>query len=391
MLHALSPVEGSEAEASGFLMTTPWQTLLQHVDLLDAAAACEDLSDPATVMRLRKRADAALVRCAIDLTRARRKAVDKFEHADQMLADPVGVEQATSLDVARHKARRFAEAGLDTVADLCCGIGGDALALREVADTLCIDRDPARAHMAHHNTACPAAAADVTTLNLRDTPYHLDPDRRPGGRRAWRYEDCQPGADFIESLAGDGAIKLSPGVDTSQLPAGEIEMINRRGTLVQAVLWRGRLAQHDRTATLITDDQTHQLHGAPRPFRVAKPQRYLHAIDPAIERAELIGVLCDKLNLAAIHPQLGLLTSDEPTPSPWLTLFELLDVLPWRLAKVQAALREHDAGIVEVKTRGKAVDPDAVAGKLRGDGNQILTVFVLRMHRKRLACITRRL
>jgi hypothetical protein len=377
-----------------------WQSLLLPGAvpgaLLEAAAACDDFTAPATITRLRKLAEDELVRAAIELTIARRKAADKFDHAERLIADPVGVEQATSLDVARHKAQRFAAAGIDHVVDLCCGIGGDAMAIGEKLSVTCVDRDPVRAWMAHHNADCPAACADVTTLQLGGAAYHIDPDRRAGGRRAWRLEDCEPGPEFLHTLTGDGAMKLSPAVEFDSLPGagGEVEIINRRGTLVQAVLWTGRLARHDRTATRLDDNTITSLHGSPRPMPLTTPQRYLLAIDPAVERAELIGELCDQLNLAAIHPRLGLLTAGAPVDNPWLTGFELLHTLPWHatnLKKIKGVLRDLDAGLVDVKTRGKTVDPDRVSPKLRGGGNQHLTVFVLRMDHKHTAFVTRRL
>ena len=52
--------------------------------------------------------------------------------------------------------------------------------------------------------------------------------------------------------------------------------------------------------------------------------------------------------------------------------------------------RCRDAGMVEVKTRGKAVDPDRVQSDLRGDGDTTYTVFILRFDRQVRALVTRR-
>ena len=61
------------------------------------AAAC-DPQDVASVGRLRKHADADRVGVALELVRARAKAVSKFpQQAQTILADVSGVEQATSL------------------------------------------------------------------------------------------------------------------------------------------------------------------------------------------------------------------------------------------------------------------------------------------------------
>jgi hypothetical protein len=252
--------------------------------------------------------------------------------------------------------------------------------------------------MARHNVRqltgrnCPAAVADVTAANLAGRPFHLDPDRRTGKRRLLRFEGYQPGPAFIEHAIRQGvhgAIKLSPAVPLDALPPGEVEIINRAGTLTQAVLWTGRLAgEPPRTATRLPDGIS--LSGHPRPIPVAELGRYLLTVDPAVERAGLVGLLCEQLNLAALHPKLGLLTADQTVTSPWLTAFEHLESMPWRPKRVRQWLAAHDAGIVEVKTRGKAVDPEAAQKQLRGPGNTPYTVFVLRFDRKRTAFITRR-
>lgn len=395
----------------------PWRTLAGKVgrSLLEEAAAMEDLRDPAAVARLRKLAEARtpdaadpaeLVRAAIEITRARHKAAAKFDQPHRLIADPPGIEQATSADVAIYKARRFAEAGIETVADLCCGIGGDAIGLAASGLTpLLIDRAPAKAWMARYNVEvmagrrCPAAAADVTELDLHGIAFHLDPARRSTKGRALRFADYEPGPALVETLVQrglDGAIKLSPAIDLTALPPGEVEIINRGGTLVQAVLWTGRLARHERSATRLdsSNDTVHTLGGPPdAPGSIPVTEhiaRYVMAIDPAVERAGLVGLLCDRLGASAVHPALGLLSADDPIDSPWLTPFELIERMPWRSKRVKAWLKAHDGGIVEVKTRGKAVDPDRAQKQLRGSGATRYTVFVLRFGKRAEAWITRR-
>ena len=55
----------------------------------------------------------------------------------------LGLEQATDAWVARYKATRFPAGQL--LADLCCGIGGDLMALSERGPTRGVDRDPVAA------------------------------------------------------------------------------------------------------------------------------------------------------------------------------------------------------------------------------------------------------
>lgn len=377
-----------------------WQALLrpEHADLRVAAHRANP-RDVAAVHQLRRHGEAPLVHAALELAEARRKAAVKFPtKAERIIADVEGMEQASSQAVADHKAQRFARVNIDEpIVDLCCGVGGDAMSLAALGRrVLAIDRDPLRAWM----TACNAppiraAAADVVTLPLAGMAFHLDPSRRDQRGRMHRFEDYQPGPAFIRHLlrqCPDGAIKLGPGIDLDALPSdlgGEVEFISENGVLVQAVLWRGRLRDaSSRRASVLPQRQS--LSGEPGAVPLGPARRFLLQVDPAVERAGLMGQLSTQLQAPAIHPALGLLTHDEPVDSAFTRPFELLDVLPWRLDKVRAALRQRGAGIIEVKTRGKAVNPDIVQQQLRGDGDQSLTVFILRWDQKVTAMICRR-
>ncbi len=348
--------------------------------------------DVQTLDRLRRDYPRETVRAAVALVTARRKATKLFR-PEGLALDVEGVEQATPWIVAKHKACRFSDEPV--VIDLCCGVGGDSMALANVTRVLAIDREPLRAWMTAHNAGWAAAAADVTHLRLSGQTFHLDPSRRAEGRRHWRYSDYQPGPAFIEQLlthCPDGAIKLGPGVDLDVLPTGETELISLHGKLVQAVLWTGRLAGPSSVrATRLPDGVT--LTGPRQELPLDLPRRFLLAVDPALERTGLVGTLCVQEDLAAIHPQLGLLTSDRPEACaiPWVKPFELLEKMPWRAKKVRRWLSERNAGLVEVKTRGGAIDPEKVRRELRGKGDQAFTVFVLRQERKLTAYVTRRL
>jgi len=239
--------------------------------------------------------------------------------------------------------------------------------------------------------------ADVCDLALRGMAVHIDPARRDenAGRRAWRLSDYQPGPEVVGRLieqSSAAAVKLSPGIDLDELPwRGEVQFISEHGRLVQAVLWTGAFARASRSATLIDAAGRHTISGDASEPTIGQALRYLYAIDPAVERAQLIGPLAASCDAPAIHPRLGLLTSDRMIASPWLTGFELIERLPWRPKRVKAWLAGNDGGLVEVKTRGKACDPDTEQRNLRGGGTTTYTVFVLRFGTKVEALITRRL
>ena len=103
-----------------------WLTGPQAAEVLcDLAGGCEPLHAAAT--RLRRQFSPARVHLLLEQVELRRRAAVKFERAEEMFFTRLGLEQATDLWVAAYKARRFA--GRSPVADLCCGIGGDLLAL----------------------------------------------------------------------------------------------------------------------------------------------------------------------------------------------------------------------------------------------------------------------
>ncbi len=391
-----------------------WQRVASDGTLLDRAAEAE-AGGINEIARLRGAYDETTAAVAIELVKARGRAATKFGgRASGMVADVQGVEQASGSTVACYKAQRMRDALGEgaAVADLCCGIGGDTLALCDVGLAVtAVDREPVRAWMARQNSG---QRAEAVCMDVADwghgwpagahSAIHIDPTRRDEGtgRRAWRLDALRPRPDVLTRLitpAGElgAAVKLSPGVDLSALdelaggaPHG-VEFIAEDSRLVQAVLWTGRLRQAERGATLIAHGQTHTLTGPPSTAPTGSIQRYLYAVHPAVERAGLVHLLAGEHDAPLIHPKLGLLSRDTPTESPWLTGFELLAELPWRPKKVRRWLNEHNAGIVEVKTRGKAVDPDTTAKQLRGKGDTPYTVFILRFDVRVVALVCRRL
>ncbi|MBX2851725.1 MAG: class I SAM-dependent methyltransferase [Phycisphaeraceae bacterium] len=379
-----------------------WRVVAGDASLIERAEAV-DPADVAAITKLRREYPADVVSVALSLVAARAKAAAKFgELSERLIADVAGVEQASSADVAAYKAQRIAMHLNDqaAVADLCCGIGGDSMALSSAGlSVLAVDRDPLRAWMAVRNSTqrTQGVCADVARLGMNDLPIHLDPARRDeqSGKRSWRLEDYQPGTGVIGALidrSPAAAIKLSPGVDLEALPwPGEVEFISDRGRLVQAMLWCGGFAEHDRQATLINGADRHHLHGPPTVPSYAPAQRYLYTFDASVERADLIGQLSSKLDAAVVHPRLGLLTSERVIDSPWVVGFELIERLPWRPKRVKQWLGANDGGLAEVKTRGKACDPDIEQRRLRGKGATPYTVFVLRFDTKVQALITRRI
>lgn len=348
--------------------------------------------DPALVTRLRRDYEAEDLAIGFELHAARRRARVKFANAEQMLCDLEGVAQSSGSKVAEHKAERFRDRS--RIVDLCCGIGGDTMALAKVGqDVSGVDLSPVRAQMAKHNAGVPIETCDVASQSMKNAWIHIDPGRRSGGRRLWRYEDVQPGPDVVEPLlsaAAGAALKLGPGVDWSEIPDNanrECEVIGDRSGLLQAVIWCGDLvrAPGQHTATRLQDALSYS--AVPDDFLAvaSKPGHFLLIPDPALERARLVAPRVGSRDAFELAAGLGWLTSDEPLEDPWFEEHEILAAMPWRPRKIREWLQAHDGGPVTVRTRAGAIHTDREQSALRGDGLQAYTVFGVR-EGKRIVC-----
>src|SRR5262249_11472064 len=148
------------------------------------------------------------------------KARTKFARADAMFFTRESLEMATAETVAHYRASRFAP--FPGVADLGCGIGGDATGLAAAGRTVvAVDRDPLMLRMTDANLAASRLSArfvcgDVLTANLppADAAF-ADPGRRPGGRRTLSVHDSEPPVPDLVARFPAGAplgVKLAPGV-----------------------------------------------------------------------------------------------------------------------------------------------------------------------------------
>ena len=249
--------------------------------------------------RLRARFPAALVADGLTLQRLRDRAAAKFSRARDMMLTRDGLEQASGEAVARHRAARLAGGG--PVADLCCGIGGDLVALAAHGPVLGVDRDPLHAWMAEHNAAVYGVAervrtevVDVRAVDLTGVAaVFVDPARRS---ERGRTRDGEPPLDWCAGLAERVprvAVKAAPGLDRAAVPPGwEAEFVAVGTDLKEAVLWSPAAAEVTSRATVLCDDGRHTLLPAPgAAVPVDEPGEYLLDPNPAVTRAGLVAEL----------------------------------------------------------------------------------------------------
>jgi SAM-dependent methyltransferase len=379
------------------LVTLAWLRSAEGAALL-AELAGRDLAESrrlALLSELRRRYAPELARAAVELALLRRHAQHKFAGAEGMFFVREALEQASAAPVAAWRASRLASCG--EVADLGCGIGGDALALASAgALVIAVDRDQLRLAL---------LAANAEALGLRerlrivqadllraDPPpavaLFCDPARRVGGRRRFDVQQYDPPLARVlgwRSRTQTLAIKMHPGVDPAELSGAmpyELEFVSLAGELKEAVLWCGAVAAVPRRATVISaDGATFTLTGDAEHAAIPQstPLAWLYEPDPAVFRADLLNCLATQLNAAQIDPQIAYLTAEQQIDTPFARCWRIREWMPFQLKRLRARLRELDVGRVTVKKRGSPLESDQLARQLSGDGNRPLVVVLTRV------------
>ena len=397
-----------------------------HVALLLTPEGWELLSslppyDPAEALSLGRSLreeghSPALVAAALTQQRLRARAAAKFgPFAQQMLFTADGLEQATRLAVSAHHAARYAAAGISKVADLGCGIGGDAVALAGLdLPVLAVDRDEATAALATINLMpFPHASVECTDameINLTERgvdAIFADPARRAQGRRITDPEQWSPALSRVLSLRESVpalGVKVAPGIDHTALPSdSHTQWVSVDGDVVEAAIWCGPLAPEGpgrsvlimrsgadgmNTCTLVDPSSADPSQPPVQVDPISSPDdlgSIIHVPDGAAVRAGLVAHLCERLDARPVGPRIGYLTGerlpDEAT-TPFVRSFRLTEVLPLRLKTLRARARDLGVGSLEILKRGVDVSPDALRTSLRLSGQETETWILTRVGEK---------
>ena len=372
-----------------------------------AAAAARRPSDHtllADLTALRRSYAPELAAAALEMVMLRRRAATKFSRAEQMFFTRPALEQASGEVIATYRARRFARLGVRHVADLACGIGGDALALAAHADVLGLDLDPVRLGMARENCRVygrqdrfqPVLADLCTWFPAGLDALFFDPGRRTAdGRRIHSVAHYQPPLSLIEGWlprAPNLAAKISPGVDYQELPAGaEVEFISEAGAVKEAVLWFGDLRSGvAHRATLLPAGHTLTDEAHPD-VPLSRPRAFLYEPDGAVIRAHLVEVLAGRLGASKLDADIAYLTADGLTPTPFARAFAIDEYLPFNLKKLRTRLRALHVGRVVIKKRGSPLDPAELERRLRLDGPEERVLFLTHLAGRPVVLIGRSL
>ena len=361
-----------------------------------AAAAALDLSADGRLRSaeaVRAAYGPALGPLALEQALLRKRARGKHPRGAELWWTGPALEQASSYEVARHRAGRFDGPALD----LCCSVGGDLLTLPD--GSVGVDLDEARLLLGRANAETLSRAvsfvrADVTALPIRaGMDVFVDPARRAGGRRVFDPRSYSPPLDEVlgwRDTVRSLVVKAAPGLDHELLPSDlEVDIVSLRGEVKEAVLLAGAARSGvRRTATLLPGP--HILSGAPVPTPAVRPPGpWLLEPDGAVVRAHLVAQLAGQLDAWLLDATIAYLSATDPLPTPFGRWFAVLELLPFSLKPLRERLRAHDAGALVVKKRGTAVQPDLLRRQLRLTGSQEVTIVLTRAAGRQIAMVVR--
>lgn len=368
-----------------------------------AALAPTEAAFLACFEKLRKAHPAALAKAALETALLRTRGRAKFACADRMYFTREALEQSSGDVVARHRASRFEQFGV--VADLCAGIGGDALAMAASGLTVhAVERDPLRAAMLTANVNALGFAdrvrvheSDALTVLLPGVnAAFADPTRRVDGRRYLDPEDYTPP---LSSLRGRFppdfplGVKVAPGValaDVAGLGA-EVEFVSVAGELKECVLWFGPLRTAARRATVLPSGLTRSADDPPPLPPVSPIGAFVFDPDPAIVRASLAGLLAAELDLAPIDATVAMLTGETEIASPLVTGYRVELAERVSASRLREHLRGHGVGRVTVVKRGSSIDAEELLKKLKLAGTAHRFVLLTRANGEQTMIVGERL
>lgn len=354
-----------------------------------------------------------LVAAVLTQAKLRMKARAKFgPFAEHMLFTQPGLEQATRLNVAALHAQRYVQAGLESVADLGCGIGADSLALATLdrrVTAVELDEITAAAAtinlMPWPNAKVVQGAAEDFDLTGFDGVW-LDPARRTtstsGTTRIFDPEAFSPPLSFVESLADRGlpvGVKMGPGIPHEALPAGcEAQWVSVDGDVTEATLWFNALRRDGvRRAALVIG-----AHGAAEltspvdyvpggeDVAVGAVEGYLYEPDGAVIRAGLVADIARSLGGHLLDEHIAYICAPELLATPFARAYRVLEVRPYNVKALKAWVRENRIGVLDIKKRGMAVTPEELRKQLltgSGKGPNKATLVLTRIGEDRVAIV----
>jgi hypothetical protein len=340
----------------------------------------------------------------------RLKLTARWGATPQWLLTRDGIEQATHPLIRQWRAQTLAELGIQSIADLGCGLGFETESFTQAGIKVrAVERDVETAAIAGLNLHGLEARVDVfdvvedsealETLLAEVDAVFVDPARRDQaaartidgrtGNRVSDPSDWSPSWEWVCELGESKpklVAKVAPGIDHDLLPEGtHTTWFAIRGGLAEASVWwpgfglpAGRSAiALDRFGEMARIDSTHATHND-----ITNIKKFILDPSPAVTRSGLVTQLAAMTHGSRIDEHLGYLTSaEEPEDSPLFVTYEVIEEMPFHEKAVHHALVACGARDVQISARGYRGDIDALTKSLKRGltGDKVISILLARV------------
>jgi hypothetical protein len=96
-------------------------------------------------------------------------------------------------------------------------------------------------------------------------------------------------------------------------------------------------------------------------------------------RAGLVAEAAALVDGNLVDATIAYVTADALRATPFLTAYEVTDVMPFGLKRLRALLRSRGVGRLTVKKRGSAITPESLRQQLRLSGQEEATIVLTRV------------
>jgi hypothetical protein len=350
-------------------------------------SAGQVLDKAAVVLRLRRifpTIDRTTLALAIDTYFLRQTAIEKLgSWAARGFFSAELLEQASRQAISVYRASLYQ--GLHHVLELGTGTGSDTAALARVVERVTtIEVDPVRAELAKENLRV-QGISNVTFLigDVLETVKSLevsafdglfaDPARRTRqGSRVRHGKEYSPPLDFLLNLAIGRvrAIKVSPGL-FFEPPSTEWRrhFIGTGDECLEQTLVFGSAISD--SSVHLADRMVGWQPGEAAAGTILPPvtilRGYIYEAHAVINRSQYLASFLGERGINLIAPDVAYGVSTEPpTPSPFLHSFRIIDAFPFTLTRLRQALQSLQwTNRTELKKRNCSLELDAIRTSLK--------------------------
>ncbi|WP_048180195.1 methyltransferase domain-containing protein [Methanosarcina sp. MTP4] len=337
----------------------------------------------------------------------------KFPRANLMKFSREGLAQASSKYLAEYRTWKIRNK-LDEVPnclDVCCGIGGDSIAMATRWKVVAVEKDKDTIDMAKHNMRVynlekniDFVQGDINKLiedrNFLDKVRNVnciffDPARRAKEGRTVKVEEYAPPLSFVEKLQAISpniCVKISPGTDLYRIKYDcDIEVVSYKGEVKEVMLWFGNFKEKPESNQILASKLPEKITLIKDKSKLnvlqSEPKKYLYEPDPAFIKAHLIDDLAKEFGLNLIDTKIAYLTGNEKIETPLLNRYSVKRVLNPAFEKINSSLSELNIGRLDFKARGVKVDLHNIHRKIRGKGRNEGLVIFTKVNRENQAII----